>query len=575
MSCIFGELDIMALFYDGLPAWARILVFIAAGCAAWLISRKAPFLITGVISWLGKISNRPALCVGLILATTLVVNIVCSAVRYPHPMCHDEFSYLLGADTYASGRATNPTHPHWRHFETFHVISQPSYMSKYPPANAMFLAIGQTLTGHPIVGSWLSLALALVGLHWMLCGWMSRKWTLIGTLLLAVNVPMIMAWGQSYWGGGIQMFGGALLFGALRRIVDDSKRSGPIWGYSLIMGIGASILAFSRPFEGLLVCGVAGIILAIWLIRKNEIPLGQKLTQTGVPAGIIGGLAFAVLLWNNVAVTGAITGLPYSVHSAQYESTNMFIWGALPEVPEYNLPRMKKFYTDWVRERQLDARSWQGYSQLIAGKLMLLWRFFPFIGGICLIPLWYLVQKNAWLKFAVLASAGLILIEFQLVHSQTYPHYIAPIACLFYFAMFQGLRSWEVISRKNKGQSLVLPTVICYSLLSLFVYCFIIGTSESPSRYAALESKLEQIPGDHLVFVRYPEDHNFHMEMTGNKANIDQSKIVWANELSEADNRNLVDHFRGRQVWVWDLGTKTFDKYEPGVPSQLAASESR
>ena len=575
MGWIFRELDIMALFYEGLPFWVRILVFFVAGSAAWLIARKKPDLITGITSWLGQIAKRPVSCIALILLTTLAVNFVCSIVRYPHPMCHDEFSYLLGADTYASGRATNPTHPHWRHFETFHVISQPSYMSKYPPANALLLAIGQSVTGHPIVGSWFAMALALIGLHWMLCGWMSRKWALIGTLLLALNVPMIMAWGQSYWGGGIQMLGGALLFGALRRIVDKSKRSRPIWVYSLVLGIGASILALSRPFEGLLVCLVAGVVLFIWLIRLNELSFGRKLTQTFIPAGIIGLFAFAIILLNNMAVTGEWTKMPYSVHSTQYESTNMFIWGSLPKLPEYNLPRMEKFYTDWVRERQLDARSLHGYTQLISGKLMLLWRFFPFIGGICLLPILYLVRNNAWLKFAVIVTAGLILVEFQMVHSRTYPHYIAPIACLFYFALFQGLRTWDVLGRKNKDQSLVLPTVVGYSLLSLIAYCVIIGTSESPSRHAALESKLEQLPGNHLVFVRYPEDHNLHMEMTYNKADIDHSKIVWANELSNRDNRELVDHFQDRQVWIWDLGNRTFDKYQLDAPSQLAGGHSK
>lgn len=146
------------------------------------------------------------------VAVPAVVLAGCIAVmallHEPVPRLHDEFSYLLLADTLAHGRLVNPAVPLPEFFETFHVITKPVYASKYFPAQGVFLAIGEKLTGYPAVGVWLSSALACAATFWMLEAWIGPEWALLGAFLMVVEYGIYGYWTQTYWGGMVMALGG-------------------------------------------------------------------------------------------------------------------------------------------------------------------------------------------------------------------------------------------------------------------------------------------------------------------------------------------------------------------------------
>jgi hypothetical protein len=67
---------------------------------------------------------------------------------------------------------------------------------------------------------------------------------------------------------------------------------------------------------------------------------------------------------------------------------------------------------------------------------------------------------------------------------------------------------------------------------------------------AELLRSLEARPGTHLVVVRYGTGHDPEREWVYNAADIDRAKVVWAREMDQPHNRDLLAYFKDRQAWL-------------------------
>ena len=61
---------------------------------------------------------------------------------------------------------------------------------------------------------------------------------------------------------------------------------------------------------------------------------------------------------------------------------------------------------------------------------------------------------------------------------------------------------------------------------------------------------MKQLPGDHLLIVHYEPNHDYMAGWVYNGADIDGSKVVWANDMGPNDNQDLINYFKNRQVWM-------------------------
>jgi len=148
---------------------------------------------------LGAVARRKWLAIVAVgLAPLLLRALLLPWLPPPNPRVQDEFSHLLVADTFAHGRLVNPVHPMWVHFESMHILVKPVYASVFPVAQGLVMAVGQVLTRQPWTGVWLSVGFMCAALCWMLQGWVSPGWALLGGALAVARFGVFSYWMNSY-----------------------------------------------------------------------------------------------------------------------------------------------------------------------------------------------------------------------------------------------------------------------------------------------------------------------------------------------------------------------------------------
>jgi len=472
------------------------------------------------------------------------------------PMITDEFSYLLAADTFASGRLTNPAHPMWRHFESMHILQQPTYMSMYHAAQGLILAAGKLAAGHPWWGVYASVAVMCALLCWMLQGWLPPKWALLGGLIAVLRLGLFGYWINSYWGGAAAAIGGLLVLGALPRLMRGNRV-----GHSVLMAAGMGILANSRPYEGLVLSLAVCALLALWLWRRGQI--GRTLLRVALPGIVTLAVVGCGTAYYYRAVTGSPLRMPYQVVRKRYAPARIFLWERPIPIPVYPDAAMRRFYVGWELPQFLEAKTLPGLVKNSLEKAVEFWLFF--LGPALALPLIFLpriVRDRRVRPLVVVCAAGLVGLS---LNTWFYPHYVAPFTGALYGVVLQGMRHLRVWRRNVASGLLVarsIPAVclgmvllrVCLQPLSLFMPAdwpmTWYYTRPGDMRRARVQAWLENQPGLQLAVVHYGANHNPLEEWVYNQASIDSARVVWAREMDQASDEALMRYFRDRRAWL-------------------------
>ena len=528
--------------------------------AAGLIIGLAPLPRSGwLASWRRGFSRlahrrRTAILICGILPVAIRLALL-PIVPVPEPSIHDEFSHLLLADTLAHGRLSNPTHPMWRHFETIHVIQQPTYSSMYPPAQGIFLMAGQVLFHEPWAGVLISIGFMFAALCWMMQGWMSPPWALYGTFLAILKLGIFGIWINSYLGGAVSALAGALLFGALPRL----RTAGATAVHSLLLGIALAILMDSRPFEGSILSLAALIYMVPRLIPQFQEHPALFIRRIIAPAGALVVLGLAFTGYYDFRVTGSPLKLPYQVNRATYGWPDNLAFLPAQKV-NLHYKELRDMYKLEVGRRAI----YKSPSALIDDldvRLYDNWTFF--IGPLLTIPLlavlriWKRPQTMPLLVFLALMAC---LNVFQLI---LYPYHLGPVVPIMFALVAQGSAVLDKqLATDTRPRALYLAVILPLCVLATGVMKQAAGTLNFPLAYwergaephgqarADIEDWLSRRPGKQLVIVRYAPDHSPNAEWVYNRADIDGSRVIWAREMDKAANDRLLDYFHDRTAWL-------------------------
>jgi hypothetical protein len=501
-----------------------------------------------------RISRHRILSVSTVGTLAFLVSAGLSIISgIPQPAVDDEFSYLLAGDTFAHGRIANPTHPMWVHFESIHIIQQPTYASKYPPGQGLALGVGQVVAGQPIVGVWLSTALACAAICWMLFAWVPARWALLGGVLIVLH-PIVLGWSQSYWGGAVAMGGGAVVIGAFRRIVRHPRA----WD-AFLMGVGMAILANSRPYEGLVLSLLLTIALVAWMLGKKGPSLRFSLRCIVLPLFAVLLLTAGAIGFYNKRVTGSLFQMPYMLHEATYAVAPNFLFQGIRSAPSYRHKELREVHVDFMVPIYQRQRSLTGLLLGAVDKFLILgfacsWLLIP--------PLWLLVEpsilkRDWWMRFTLVV--GGIFVAALLLEIWVFPHYAAPatgLAVVFSLNTMRYLRS-----RRHGGAigQLVLRATVALSVISFAISCSRSFQSEHNGwnyQRAAMIAALKKNGQSNLVMVRHRANKPVH-HWVYNEADIDAAKVVWASEMDPAQDRKLLEYFKDRRVWLLDADAES------------------
>lgn len=345
--------------------------------------------------------------------------------------------------------------------------------------------------------------------------------------------------------------GGALALGAVVRLFGTNYNERSRWSLASMFAIGLTVLATSRPYEGL-AFSIPLLAYFVYQTARGAIPAETKVRATVLPVVVIGLLGVGLMGYYNKRTTGNPLLLPHMLNERTYSPLPLFLGQKAKPDLRFRDPVFEKFFRLTEQEyRYQDTNSLAGLISLESQRLGLNWFFY--VGPALSFPvlLGFLVSlRNRHLRIAaaVTLSTGIALA--LCIYSM--PHYAAPMTVAVYIFAVEGLRYlWQ---QEHPGErAFVLAVCLTVAATSLTRQT---GSTAMNTVFAfrnarkLVAEQLETVPGKHIVLVSYdPQRHYPGNELVHNGADFSSEKILWARSKGVGKDSDLCHAYPDRTLW--------------------------
>ena len=295
--------------------------------------------------------------------------------------------------------------------------------------------------------------------------------------------------------------------------------------------------------------------------------------------------AIALTLFHNHAVTGSWTTLPYSLSRYQYGVPTTFTFQPNP-APHRLLTHEQSI--DYQAQRLVHGDATDTVRSYFSRLVLRLrfYRFFFLTPLYLVLPVFLLSLREFRFRWVLLS-----VLVFSLgtnFYPYFYPHYIGALTCVFILISVTALERVSRGTKRSPARFCSSPRRSSYSGMgSIFPRIHELLDALGPYETwnyinygdlqgrAAINHRLAQQPGKHLVFVSYWPRHLFD-EWIHNAANPDASRVVFAADLGSDENARLRQYYPDRTVWLLEPDARPprltpYPSVAPTPPPALAS----